>query len=889
MRLHTKTMLLFSSIGLAILLGVGAVQHEVLETRTEARIHEQISGQLEHLDFTVNRFLEDTEADLLALAGDHRVAAPDDREFTSFLNADENTFQYHISPLEQEIISVLNTFYLSHPNVNSAYMGRENGSFVRSHKRAQPTRYDPRARPWYILAKANPGKVMRTPPYRSVTSPDVNIGVVTALLDGRGEVYGVVGTDITLTSLTDYISNFSISFGGRILLLDADGTVLAAHDRTMLFQDIRALFPAGADLLRKTDAPFTIQDSPQGAFNAYTHHSAKTGWKFVALLPRTTIESYLRQIVTENLTFLAAGIVLLTLSSLLGLHRSILAPLKNLTSGTRHVQASGDLQHRFAITANDEIGQLGEAFNQMLAAMDTAKRELTSSRQALREERNLLEARVKERTMELEALNQDLVREIADRKQAEEAAEKANQAKSMFLANMSHEIRTPLNAILGFTQLLLMDSAVGPAQRRSLETVHRSGEHLLLLLNDILEMSKIEAGRVTLHVANFDLWSLLGDLEATFRILTQRAGLTLEVEREADLPRWVLGDEQKLRQVLHNLLGNAVKFTKQGGVVLRAGVVRPEAGGSPGLRFEVEDSGPGIPEDAREAIFRSFEQLVVDSAKKGGTGLGLAITKAYVELMGGRVAVGGAVGVGSVFSFVLPLNEGAAMEEHKASPLSRVTRLAEGQEEIRVLVVDDNEANREILTRLLRLAGFAVEEAGDGRAACAVFENWRPHLVLLDMVMPVMDGFGFLERIRANEAGRAVPVIAVTASVLREDQDHVLAAGAAAFLKKPFKAEELFALLRDHLDVRYREESEPSAANAPDRADTLDAAALRSLPPDIREGLRQAAISLDMEQMRDLIGVVAETRKDVAASLERLVGEFQFQTIQDLLGPQDQP
>ena len=887
MRLHTKTMLLFSSIGLAILLGVGAVQHEVLETRTESRIREQISGQLEHLDFTMNRFLEDTEADLLALAGDHRVAAQDDRRFTSFLNADEHTFEYHISPLEQEIISVLNTFYLSHPNVNSAYMGRENGSFVRSHKRARPTRYDPRTRPWYILAKANPGKVMRTPPYRSVTSPDVNIGVVTTLLDGRGEMYGVVGTDITLAALTDYISNFSISFGGRVMLLDASGIVLAAHDRTMLFQDIRALFPAGADLLRKTDDPFTIQDTPLGRFNAYTHHSAKTGWKFVALLPRTTIQSYIRQIVTENLTFLAAGITLLTLTSLLGLHRSILAPLKRLTSGTRHVQASGDLQHRFAITASDEIGQLGEAFNQMLAAMDEATRELTSSRQALREERNLLEARVKERTMELEALNQDLVREIADRKQAEEAAEKANQAKSMFLANMSHEIRTPLNAILGFTQLLLMDSAVGPAQRRSLETVHRSGEHLLLLLNDILEMSKIEAGRVTLHVANFDLWSLLGDLEATFRILTQRAGLTLEVSRGADLPRWVRGDEQKLRQVLHNLLGNAVKFTKQGGVVLRAGIVRSEAGGSPGLRFEVEDSGPGIPEDARETIFRSFEQLVVDSGKKGGTGLGLAITKAYVELMGGRVAVGGAVGVGSVFSFVLPLNEGAAMEEHKASPLSQAIRLAEGQEEIRVLVVDDNEANREILTRLLRLAGFAVEEAGDGRAACAVFENWRPHLVLLDMVMPVMDGFGFLEHIRATETGRTVPVIAVTASVLREDQDHVLAAGAVAFLKKPFKAGELFALLRDHLDVRYQENPEPSTANVPARADIPDATALRSLPSDIREGLRQAAISLDMEQMRDLIGVIAEINTDLATGLERLVGEFQFQTIQELLDPRD--
>ena len=880
MLLRTKIILAFSAIGLLILTVVGPLHYMVLKNRTLALIEDQIGTQLEHLDFAMTRFLEDTDANLLALASDQRVATPDDGDFTNFLNADETAFQYHITPQEQDIISILNTFYLSHPHVNSVYMGRENGSFVRSHKRAKPTRYDPRERPWYILAKNNPGKVMHTPPYRSVTTPDVNIGVVTTLLNGRGEVYGVVGTDITLATLTNYVADFSMSFDGQAILLDGNGTVLAAGDTRLLLKNARTLFPNGEALLAPNE-PFTVLDTPQGSFNTYVRRSAGTGWIMAALIPRTAIQEHIQLLVSENLTFLAAAIALLTLASLLGLHQSILNPLERLTKGTLQVRSSGDLGHRVSVTGRDEIATLGNAFNQMLEALDMAARDLAASRTDLRQERDQLEERVRARTQELETLNNELTREVAVRKQAEDAAEKANQAKSLFLANMSHEIRTPLNAILGFTQLLLMDPQVGPAQRRSLETVHRSGEHLLMLLNDILEMSKIEAGRVVLREIDFDLWSLLGDLEATFRVLAHRAGLTLEIDRAANLPRWVRGDEQKLRQVLHNLLGNAMKFTDQGGVILRAALTRSEHGAA-SLRFEVEDTGPGIPEQDRDTIFRNFEQLVSDSHKKGGTGLGLAITRAYVELMGGTISVGGQVGLGSVFAIVLPLTLGEETEGPAALPLNRVTRLAEGQGEIRVLVVDDNEANREILTRLLLLAGFTVREAEDGQAAGAVFEEWRPHLVLLDMIMPVMDGFQFLARIRSTDAGRTTPVIAVTASVLAEEQARVLTAGAVAFLKKPFKSAELFTLLRDHLGVRYDEDATPEKAPAA----ALDPRELRALPDETRDALRQAAISLDMEALREVIARIARENDDVAAKLEILVNEFKFQTIHELLDAQ---
>lgn len=889
MRLHSKTILLFSATGLAILIVVGALQFIVLKERTLSEIRDQIDKQLGHLDLVVTRHLQDVECDVLGLAGDERINTRDDARFTNFLNADEKTFQYRITPREEEIISVLRAFYLSHPNVNSAYMGRENGSFVRSHKRARPTRYDPRDRPWYTLAKNHPGQVMRTPPYRSVTTDDINIGVVTALLDQHESIFGVVGADITLTALTDSIAAFQISHGGQVMLLDANGTVLAARDKTMIFENVRTLFPNGKSLLQPQNAPFVLLDGPSGQYHAYTHNSLETNWKFIGLVPRHQVQAHISQLVLENLQFLAAAIVLLSLASILGLNRSILAPLAGLTKGTQHVRAQGDLSYRFQASSRDEIRELAEAFNQMLEALDSSTRELRLSRQALQEERNLLDARVQDRTRELETLNRTLLREVEERARAERAAEKANQTKSLFLASMSHEIRTPLNAVLGFTQLLLLDPQLGPTQRRSLETVHRSGEHLLMLLNDILEMSKIEAGRVETHPVHFDLWAMLEDLEATFVILTRQAGLTLEVFKTDALPRWVLGDEQKLRQVLHNLLGNAVKFTETGGIVLRADLHADGHDNAPRLHFEVEDSGPGIPEESRQSVFRTFEQLSADKTRKGGTGLGLAISKAYVELMGGNIAIGGEVGVGSVFSFELPFTPGQAQEGHARQTSSRVTRLAEGQGEVRILVVDDNDANREILSTLLRLAGFTVQEAADGVAACDLFTSWNPSLILLDMVMPVMDGFQVMECIRTTEAGRLVPIIAVTASVLREDENRVLAAGAVAFLKKPFKAAELYALLAQHLEVRYEQDDATAQPAAEAHSDsTRDRQAIRALSTHAREELRQAAISLDMERLGECIELTARENKTAAAILERLLLEFRFEAIQDLLDQAEQ-
>ena len=881
MRLHTKTILLFVASGLVILAVVGTMQFLVLRERILTTMDEQISKQLEHLDFALTRFLQDVEADVLGLASDPRLNVRDDAEFTNFLDADEDAFVYNIGPAEEDIIAVLSAFYLTHPNVNSAYMGRENGSFVRSHSRARPTRYDPRDRPWYVLAKSQPGKVVRTSPYPSVTTDDVNIGVVVSLLDGRGDFFGVVGADITLNALTEYVSSFQISFGGQVLLLDANGTVLASRNREMLFQNIDSFFSGGADVLGPSGSSPVLVDAQGVHHQAYVRSSPGTSWVFVGIVPQRSVQTHIRLLVLENLEFLAAAIALLSLASIFGLNRNILNPLSRLTNGTRHVRQQGDLGYRFHVGSRDEIRELAEAFNQMLETLDRTDRELRTSRQALQEERNLLDDRVKIRTRELEVLNQALQREIGERTRAEQTAEKANQAKSLFLANMSHEIRTPLNAVLGFTQLLLMDPQLVPDHRRSLDTVHRSGEHLLMLLNDILEMSKIEAGRVELHPVHFDLWAMLEDLEATFAVLATKAGLTLEVVQAGELPRWVLADEQKLRQVLHNLLGNAVKFTPAGGIVLRA---MPEATAlGQGIRFEVEDSGPGVPEESRDSVFRTFEQLAADKAHKGGTGLGLAISKAYVELMGGSIAITGQVGVGSVFAFTMPYVPGQATDVATRQISNQVVRLADGQGEVRILIADDNDANREIQTRLLQLAGFATCEAADGQAACDLFHSWQPDLILLDMIMPVMDGFEVLRRVRGTAAGRDVPIIAVTASVLREDEERVLAAGATAFLKKPFKPVELYTLLQHLLHLRYLEMDETSLPVRKAVDPDAERRAVAALTDQIREDLLQAAISLDMERTAECIAQALLENRDAGTALERLLHEFRFDAIQDLL------
>ena len=471
-------------------------------------------------------------------------------------------------------------------------------------------------------------------------------------------------------------------------------------------------------------------------------------------------------------------------------------------------------------------------------------------------------------------------RDVTERKRYEQSLQQANRAKSVFLANMSHEIRTPMNAILGFSQLMLRDQDLTPRQCQYLGTINRSGEHLLALINDILEMSKIEAGRTTLNPSTFDLPVLFYDLEMMFRVRTDEKKLTFSVETIGDVPQFIVSDINKLRQVFINVLGNAVKFTEHGGVGVRVRVDRAGPTG-PCLRVEVEDTGPGISADDQDKLFRHFEQTKTGQQAGTGTGLGLAISREFVRLMGGDITVSSHVGTGSVFSIHLPLMEGEVQEVQARDNLRHVLSLLPGQPMCRVLIADDIEDNRQLLAQLLAPVGFEVRLATNGVEAVQEFEEWRPHLILMDFRMPVMDGHEAIRRIRSMAGGDDTKIIAVTASAMDDNRQELMEIGADDFIGKPFRETELFQKIHVHLGVEYQYAEGPTVSSRGDVAE-LTPASLADWPQEIIDPMREAVITADLDQLLATIQEFEPRDPRVAHRLRRLAESFQYEKLLDL-------
>ena len=471
---------------------------------------------------------------------------------------------------------------------------------------------------------------------------------------------------------------------------------------------------------------------------------------------------------------------------------------------------------------------------------------------------------------------------------AKEAAEAANRAKSAFLANMSHEIRTPMNAILGFSQLLLRTSTLTPLQSQYLDTINRSGEHLLALINDILAMSKIEAGRVTLNPTTFDIHGLLADLESMFRLRTEAKHLRFSVESSPQMPRLVVADEAKLRGVLINLLSNAVKFTHQGQITLRVWA-ESAAESDRRLLVEIEDMGVGISAEEIGRLFEQFEQTQSGRDAGTGTGLGLAISRKFVRLMGGDLTVRSQVGKGSIFRFAIPLGLGKeddlAFLRKRAIP-RRVLSLRPGTPPCRVLVVDDVEDNRVLLARMLGAVGFETRQAFNGAEGVAQFAAWQPHLILMDKRMPVMDGHQAIDRIRARAGGQGVRIILLTASAFEENRQEALAAGADDFLGKPFRESELLEKIETLLGVEYvREDPDPvEAASSPETPPIGKKTNLAApLPRDLVADLREATLGADVDRMLELIEQVAGHDAQLGREFRRMVQQFEYKQVLQLL------
>ena len=614
------------------------------------------------------------------------------------------------------------------------------------------------------------------------------------------------------------------------------------------------------DGIRILELPIVVAEQPIG--------SVKIGYS-----SRAIYNDLLRAAMTTLMAVFTAS-VLLAVITFIVFKRAVHTPLRQLVKFAAALE-SGQLEHRASLTYPDEIGQLGRALNRMAAELQQTLKGLAEAR---------------------------------------DTAISASQAKSEFLANMSHELRTPLNAILGYAHLLERDPTLDTKQHESISIVHQSGTHLLSLVNDILEMSKIEAGQTSINPIAFDLHNLLQLVRQMFQARAKEKKIALIFENMPNLPQYIEADESKLRQVLINLIGNGIKFTQHGGVSVHTEVIPQtvtpvtdsnlDAVNHPtSLQITVEDTGPGIAPDALSKIFEAFTQTQVGKTAQQGTGLGLPISRKYVELMGGELEVSSNLGEGSAFRFTIPVltTQASAIIVQNSQPPRQVVGLVANQPDYRLLVVEDVLESRRLLVSLLELVGFNVREAENGMIALKIWEEWSPHLIWMDMRMPIMDGYEATQQIREiehslerTEDPQPVTVIlALTAFAFEEHRQRALDVGCDDYVRKPFQEHEVFDKLQQYLKVEYlyEEQETESMEGATLATDTLPielaeaavAEQLQNFSDDVRSQLAVAAVSLDKEVALEIIQTLEAKDNQLAYTLRTWVDGFRFDKISQAL------
>ncbi len=505
------------------------------------------------------------------------------------------------------------------------------------------------------------------------------------------------------------------------------------------------------------------------------------------------------------------------------------------------------------IQKNDEIGYMVDTYSKLINSVV--------------EYNNTLEKKVEERTRELQV--------------AKETAEAANQTKSSFLANMSHELRTPLNAILGFTQLIQLDSSLERSQQDKLAIISRSGEHLLSLIDDVLDLSKIEAGKTELNTNDFSLSGLLKTTEEMLKLKADAKGIDLLFEYHPDLPEYINTDERKLRQVLINLLNNALKFTTEGRVVVR---VKPDAKNIYKLTFEIEDTGAGIAENELSSLFDAFSQTRSGKKSGTGTGLGLSIGRKFVQLMQGDIEVRSQLGVGTVFTFKIVAKPALEKKLSKQKISKTVIGLVPNQPSYRILIADDDRENRQIVLQLLESIGFEVKEATNGQQAIDIWQSWQPQLIFMDIHMPVLNGYKASQEIKSQDKNDNTVILALTASVLEGECSHIISSGYDDFMRKPFRISELLGRLAKHLKVKYLYQESDTSLISNSKAIKLTSEDLEIMSGEWLDRIHQAALTADYMVIKDLIAEIEQEYGEIAGELDSWLQEFRMDKISELTG-----
>jgi len=626
MSLKTRLLVVYVCFGIAVLLIVGTVLFVEVKNSRSADLELEFTNQLKHLDFALADLIEEAKSDVLQLSQNELVRTRDDADFTSFLNANESTFVYNYGETEQSIIDILNAYRTTHSYVNSVYMGRENGTFVRAQPRI-PTQYDPRERPWYILAKESSDQVVITAPYQALTTTDVNIGVEKALVDEDGEFYGVAGADITLNDLTEYMSGFEVGYQGQMLLTDGNGTILAFADSELLFQNVEALLgDTAADFMSENQATMA-----NGSTYLYLYTSPSLGWKLAVMVPASAVNHEIQGTVFIALFGLFLALALLVVLAFIGLNMSVIRPLRRLDKVALDITRNGDLSQKTGISSRDEIGTLADSFDHMTDALREKETALKADEAELRRHRDHLQEMVQARTEELKSKAAEL--------------EAANKELEAFSYSVSHDLRAPLRTIDGFSQALVEEykDKIDVQGKDYLQRIRTAAQRMAQLIDDMLKLSRVTRAEMKIGEVNLTqvAWSIVNELRKS------DPGRSIEIKIADGLED--SADPNLMRIALENLLGNAWKFT---GKRSEAKIEFSSMKKNGETVYFIRDNGAGFDMAYVDKLFAPFQRLH-SMEEFPGTGIGLATVQRIMSRHGGKVWAEGQVNKGATVYFTL--------------------------------------------------------------------------------------------------------------------------------------------------------------------------------------------------------------------------------------------